>query len=174
MPPDTGAFYFYAEPYLPARVSTTPSPQRASTGPPEPVSVGTSAGAQHYGFYATAIDWVTSIKITSSFCTDGNENAFGLGEFGIAGYNPLSRSPGSLTPGPDRQQADAPSRLQPDASFAADSVGVPEPPAVADVVSGGANDLRPAGPPNHRLLRRIFLTGCVRPGTLPRRCKQAL
>lgn len=92
MPPDTGAFYFYAEPYLPFGVNytITATSQNGTSGP---VSVGTSAGAEYYGFYATGLDWVTSIKITSNCCTDGNENAFGIGEFGIARYNPTLSAP---------------------------------------------------------------------------------
>lgn len=87
LPPDTGAFYFYAEPYLPFGSSFTISAtsQNGSSGP---VSVATSSGATYYGFYATGLDWVTSIKITSNCCSNGFENAFGVGEFGIARYNP--------------------------------------------------------------------------------------
>jgi hypothetical protein len=52
-----------------------------------------AAGHGAFYFYATGLDWVTSIKITSNCCTDGNENAFGIGEFGIARYNPTLSAP---------------------------------------------------------------------------------
>jgi hypothetical protein len=97
LPPDTGAFYFYAEPYLPfgSTFTISATSQNAQSGP---VSVNTFAGAQYYGFYATGLDWVTSVTITSNCCSDGEENAFGVGEFGIARYNPiLSLRGGSST-----------------------------------------------------------------------------
>lgn len=98
LPPDTGAFYFYAEPYLPFGSSFTISAtsQNGSSGP---VSVATSSGATYYGFYATGLDWVTSIKITSNCCSNGFENAFGVGEFGIARYNPALSIAGLARPG---------------------------------------------------------------------------
>lgn len=88
LPPDTGAFYFYAEPYLPfgSTFTISATSQDAQSGP---VSVATSAGAEYYGFYATGLDWVTSVTITSNCCSDGEENAFGVGEFGIARYSPF-------------------------------------------------------------------------------------
>jgi hypothetical protein len=75
MPPDTGAFYFYAEPTLYQTFSITATADDGTTSGPIPVEG--FAGAQYFGFYGTSGSNIVSIDVTSS-------SDFAVGEFGIA------------------------------------------------------------------------------------------
>ena len=75
LPPDTSAFYLYAEPNPFAVFEVTAYAQDGTTS--GPIAVDGYYGAQYFGFYATGGERVASITITSSI-------DFAIGEFGIA------------------------------------------------------------------------------------------
>ncbi len=75
MPPDTGAFYFYAEPNPFGVFLITATADDGTTS--GPVSVEGHSGAKYYGFYGTDGSHITSISVTSAV-------DFAVGEFGIA------------------------------------------------------------------------------------------
>ena len=74
LPANTGAFYFYAQPNDFAAFSFTAT---AQNGTQILQSASGNAGATYFGFFATGVDTVQSITISST--TD-----FAIGEFGIA------------------------------------------------------------------------------------------
>lgn len=108
LPPDTGAFYFYAEPYMPfgSNFTITATSQNGTSGP---VSVATTGGAQYYGFYAKGLDWVTSIKITSTAARRASRTHSASGSSASPATTRLSRSH-VLPLGSHRQPVDVPSR----------------------------------------------------------------
>ena len=76
LPPDTSAFYFYAEPNPFAVFSITAVAQDGTSSGPIPVYG--LAGAQYFGFYGTGSARIASITISSDV-------DFAIGEFGING-----------------------------------------------------------------------------------------
>nr|QNO56578.1 hypothetical protein DBGJEDGB_00010 [Methanosarcinales archaeon ANME-1 ERB7] len=74
MPPDTGAFYFYAEPNPFATFLITATADDGTTS--GPIAVTGHSGAKYYGFYGTAGSNIVSIDVSSSV-------DFAVGEFGI-------------------------------------------------------------------------------------------
>lgn len=78
MPPDTGAFYFYAEPNPFAVFLITATADDGTTS--GPIAVDGSSGAKYYGFYGTSGANIVSIDVTSD---PSNPVNFAVGEFGI-------------------------------------------------------------------------------------------
>ena len=74
MPPDTEAFYFYAEPEHFALFNVTASAEDGTSS--GPVSVNGDGGAKYFGFYGTNGALVSSIVVSSN-------DTFAVGEFGI-------------------------------------------------------------------------------------------
>lgn len=75
LPPDTGAFYFYAEPNSYDWFSFTATTQDGTTS--GAVSVFGSSGATYFGFYSPVDSPLQTISITAG-------DNFAVGEFGIA------------------------------------------------------------------------------------------
>lgn len=75
MPPNTVAFYFYAEPDPFAVFDFTATTDSGTTSGAIPVDG--NGGAKYFGFYATGGDTILSITVSSSV-------GFAVGEFGIA------------------------------------------------------------------------------------------
>ena len=74
LPPDTAAFYLFAQPNVQQAFEITAESQDGTT---VTQTVDGNGGASYYGFYATAGDLITSITISSDL-------DFAIGEFGIA------------------------------------------------------------------------------------------
>jgi hypothetical protein len=74
LPPDTSAFYFYAEPNPFSVFQITAVAQDGTSS--GPIAVDGFAGAQYYGFYGTGDEHIVSINISSDV-------DFAFGEFGI-------------------------------------------------------------------------------------------
>ena len=78
LPPDAGAFYFYAEPNVFSTfLISAVTDSGASSGD---ISVNGSSGANGFAFYTTAGESITTITVTA----DPAANGFAIGEFGIA------------------------------------------------------------------------------------------
>lgn len=75
MPPETGAFYFYAEPDQFSTFQITATTDDGTTS--GPVDVAGFEGAKYFGFYGTDKSHISTIEIS---CPDD----FAVGEFGIA------------------------------------------------------------------------------------------
>ena len=76
LPPNTGAFYFYAEPDQFALMTISAvTDSGTSSGD---INVHGSSGANGYAFYTTAGESITSITVTT------NDSFMAVGEFGIA------------------------------------------------------------------------------------------
>ena len=78
LPPNTGAFYFYAEPNSFALFNVTATAQDGTTSGPIPVQG--QAGAQYFGFYSTFLVPLATIQVDVAPGAGG----FAVGEFGIA------------------------------------------------------------------------------------------
>jgi hypothetical protein len=83
LPPDTGAFYFYAEPNAFASYNVTATAQDGTTS--GPISVQGNSGAQYFGFYSTGGAPLLSITVD----VDPAAGGFAVGEFGIAQHKPV-------------------------------------------------------------------------------------
>jgi len=82
LPPNTRAFYFYAEPNLYGSPTITATTNSETSSGPVTVTVsppGGAEGAVGFAFYTTAGETISSITITSS-----TTNGFAVGEFGIS------------------------------------------------------------------------------------------
>lgn len=78
LPPNAGAFYFYAEPNVFSTfLISAVTDSGASSGD---ISVDGSSGANGFAFYTTAGETITSITVTAESAAGG----FAIGEFGIA------------------------------------------------------------------------------------------
>lgn len=76
LPPNTGAFYFYAEPNSFSLMTISAmTDSGASSGD---ISVLGDSGANGFAFYTTAGESITSITVTT------NDSSMAVGEFGIA------------------------------------------------------------------------------------------
>lgn len=75
LPPDTRAFYFYAEPNPFAVFNIVATAEDGTTS--GPIAVDGYAGARYFGFYAADEDNIASIAVSSTV-------DFAIGEFGIA------------------------------------------------------------------------------------------
>jgi hypothetical protein len=99
LPPNTGAFYFYAEPNPFATFDVTATAQDGTTSGPIPVSG--FAGAKYFGFYGTGGATIASITVSSS-------RDFAVGEFGIANLladiTPPTCFVSALIQGPPKRQ----------------------------------------------------------------------
>jgi hypothetical protein len=80
LPPNTSAFYLYAEQNAFASYDITGTGRAGNNTASATVSVSGDGGAQYYGFYVTAGS-LTSVKIDIDAAAQG----FAVGEFGIAG-----------------------------------------------------------------------------------------
>jgi hypothetical protein len=81
LPPDTLAFYFYAEPNSFGNyVISAQTNSGTSSGN---ISVAGSAGANGYAFYTTAGESIATITVIAA----AGANGFAIGEFGIAKNN---------------------------------------------------------------------------------------
>jgi hypothetical protein len=78
LPPNTGAFYLYAEPDMFEDFSMGATAEDGTTS--GPLTVYGEAGAQYFGFYAGRGQAITTIQVTDS----GGDEAMAIGEFGIA------------------------------------------------------------------------------------------
>ncbi len=86
MPPNTGAFYFYAEPNVFSTFNITATADDGTTS--GPIAVAGSAGARYFGFWAEPGRKLVSISVTVETSALG----FAVGEFGIA-HSEGSRNP---------------------------------------------------------------------------------
>jgi hypothetical protein len=78
LPPNTGAFYLYAEPNIFQDFSVSATAQDGTTS--GPLTVQGDSGAQFFGFYANGSQPITSMQVTDG----GGDSALAVGEFGIA------------------------------------------------------------------------------------------
>jgi hypothetical protein len=78
LPVGTGAFYLYAEPDLYEDLSVSATTQDGTTS--GPTTVFGEYGAHYFGFYAACGSAVKTVTVTDG----GEDEAFGVGEFGIA------------------------------------------------------------------------------------------
>jgi lysophospholipase L1-like esterase len=76
LPPNTSAFYLYAEPNPFAVFTITATAQDGTTS--GPIAVNGLAGARYFGFYGTGGERIASVTVTSNV-------DFAIGEFGISG-----------------------------------------------------------------------------------------
>jgi hypothetical protein len=76
LPPNTSAFYLYAEPNPFAVFTITATAQDGTTS--GPIAVNGFAGARYFGFYGTGGERIASITVSSAV-------DFAVGEFGISG-----------------------------------------------------------------------------------------
>jgi hypothetical protein len=93
LPPDTAAFYFYAEPNVLDVFTVTATAQDGTTS--SPVNVDGSGGAKYFGFFGTDGARITTITVRVAAAADG----FAVGEFGVKavqGPPPEVPEPGSL------------------------------------------------------------------------------
>jgi|WetSurMetagenome_2_1015567.scaffolds.fasta_scaffold369806_1 hypothetical protein len=77
LPPNSSAFYFYAEPEQFAAMTITATTDSGTTS--GPISVNGNAGANGFGFFAGPGESITTITVTT------NDTGFAIAEFGIAG-----------------------------------------------------------------------------------------
>ena len=78
LPPDTGAFYLYAEPNIFDDFSITATSNDSTTS--GATNVYGDSGAQYFGFYARCGTTISSITVSDT----GGDSALAVGEFGIA------------------------------------------------------------------------------------------
>lgn len=91
LPPNTGAFYLYAEPDIFEDFDMTATAQDGTTSGDE--SVYGNSGAQYFGFWTTCGNSLSAIQVTDT----GGDQAMAMGEFGIA---PACPGPGGAVPNP--------------------------------------------------------------------------
>jgi hypothetical protein len=92
LPPDTGAFAFYAQPNDPGPFPITAVSASADSGA---ISVqGAGDTAKYFGFYASPGESLQSIDVTLG----GSPNGFAIGEFLTAGSLPATSLPGGRRP----------------------------------------------------------------------------
>jgi len=82
LPPQSFAFYFYAEPNAFAVRTITATTDSGTTS--GPINVNGNAGASGFGFFAGPGESIATITVTT------NDTNFAIAEFGIAGPTPTS------------------------------------------------------------------------------------